>query len=39
MSGDHEITELLEWWGTGDKQALDRLMPRIYDELKRVARA
>jgi RNA polymerase sigma-70 factor (ECF subfamily) len=37
MPEDHEITELLERWGTGDKQALDRLLPRIYDELKRVA--
>jgi RNA polymerase sigma factor (TIGR02999 family) len=32
-----DITELLERWGTGDKQALDQLMPCIYDELKRVA--
>jgi RNA polymerase sigma-70 factor, ECF subfamily len=37
MPGDHEITELLERWGAGDQQALDRLMPCIYDELKRVA--
>ena len=35
--GGHEITELLEQWGAGDKHALDRLMPFIYDELKRVA--
>ena len=35
--GGHEITELLEQWGAGDKDALDRLMPCIYDELKRVA--
>lgn len=35
--GGHEITELLEQWGAGDKHALDRLMPCIYDELKRVA--
>jgi len=37
MPGDHEITELLERWGSGDKQALNKLMPCIYDELKRVA--
>jgi RNA polymerase sigma-70 factor (ECF subfamily) len=37
MPGDHEITELLERWGAGDQRALDRLMPCIYDELKRVA--
>ena len=39
MRQGHEITELLERWGAGDRQALDRLMPRIYDELKRVAGA
>jgi RNA polymerase sigma factor (TIGR02999 family) len=32
-----DITELLERWGAGDKQALNQLMPCIYDELKRVA--
>jgi RNA polymerase sigma-70 factor, ECF subfamily len=37
MAEGHEITELLERWGAGDKQALNQLMPRIYDELKRVA--
>jgi RNA polymerase sigma factor (TIGR02999 family) len=37
MPEGHEITELLERWGAGETQALDQLMPRIYDELKRVA--
>jgi RNA polymerase sigma-70 factor (ECF subfamily) len=37
MPSGHEVTELLERWGAGDKQAFDRLMPYIYDELKRVA--
>jgi RNA polymerase sigma factor (TIGR02999 family) len=37
MPAGHEITELLERWGAGDPQAFDRLMPCIYDELKRVA--
>jgi RNA polymerase sigma factor (TIGR02999 family) len=37
MPAEHDITELLERWGTGDKQALNKLMPCIYDELKRVA--
>jgi RNA polymerase sigma-70 factor (ECF subfamily) len=37
MPGGHEITELLERWGAGDQRALDRLMPSIYDDLKRVA--
>ena len=33
----HEITELLVAWGGGDKSALDRLMPIVYDELRRLA--
>ena len=33
----HEITALLEAWGDGDKSALDRLMPLVYDELRRLA--
>jgi RNA polymerase sigma-70 factor, ECF subfamily len=37
MPGEHDITELLERWGTGDKHAFNKLMPCIYDELKRVA--
>jgi RNA polymerase sigma factor (TIGR02999 family) len=37
MPDGHEITELLERWGAGEKQAFDRLMPCIYDELKQVA--
>lgn len=32
-----EITALLEAWGDGDKTALDRLMPVVYDELRRLA--
>jgi RNA polymerase sigma-70 factor, ECF subfamily len=37
MPEGHEVTELLERWGAGDQRALDRLMPCIYDDLKRVA--
>jgi RNA polymerase sigma-70 factor (ECF subfamily) len=33
----HEITALLEAWGGGDKSALDRLMPLVYEELRRLA--
>ena len=33
----HEITALLEAWGGGDKSALDRLMPLVYDELRHLA--
>jgi RNA polymerase sigma factor (TIGR02999 family) len=39
LSNDHEITLLLERWGAGDGQALDRLMPLVYSELKHVAAA
>jgi RNA polymerase sigma factor (TIGR02999 family) len=33
-----EITQLLLAWSDGDKQALDRLVPLVYDELRRLAR-
>ena len=33
-----EITDLLRAWGAGDADALDRLLPRIYNELRRAAR-
>src|SRR5262245_51819394 len=32
-----EITELLQQWGTGRRDALDRLLPQIYGELRRLA--
>jgi RNA polymerase sigma factor (TIGR02999 family) len=32
------ITELLIGWNQGDKGALDRLMPLVYEELRNVAR-
>src|SRR5882724_2701182 len=32
------ITELLIDWNQGDKGALDRLMPLVFDELRNVAR-
>jgi RNA polymerase sigma factor (TIGR02999 family) len=32
-----EMTALLRAWGSGDKSALDRLLPLIYDELRRLA--
>lgn len=34
---EHDITILLNRWGSGDRQALDELMPLIYSELKRIA--
>ena len=33
----HEVTELLIEWSHGDKAALDRLMPLIHEELRRLA--
>lgn len=31
------VTQLLQQWGSGDKQALDQLMPIVYDQLRRLA--
>ena len=36
MTGD--ITQLLLQWRGGDESALDRLMPLVYEELRRLAR-
>lgn len=33
----HDITTLLLAWGAGDRAALDRLTPLVYDELHRLA--
>jgi RNA polymerase sigma factor, TIGR02999 family len=33
----NDISELLVAWGDGDEAALERLMPLVYDELKRLA--
>src|SRR5271157_4936874 len=32
------VTELLMRWRSGDRQALEALMPLVYDELRRLAR-
>ncbi|HEX8735465.1 MAG TPA: sigma-70 family RNA polymerase sigma factor [Pyrinomonadaceae bacterium] len=37
-AASQEITQLLLAWGSGDKAALDALMPMVYDELRRLAR-
>lgn len=34
----HDVTQLLLAWGDGDKAALDRLMPLVYGEMRRLAR-
>ncbi len=31
------VTDLLRRWGRGDRDALDRLMPIVYEELHRMA--
>jgi RNA polymerase sigma factor (TIGR02999 family) len=33
----HELTRLLQAWGSGDESALERLMPLVYNELHRLA--
>jgi RNA polymerase sigma factor (TIGR02999 family) len=38
MSSDtKEVTQLLQSWRAGDQAAFDRLMPIVYDELRRLA--
>ncbi len=32
-----DVTDLLRRWGRGDREALDRLMPLVYEELHRIA--
>jgi|SRR5215831_6769384 len=39
MPHTHEITELLQAWSNGDAEALNRLIPLVDYELKKVARA
>ena len=36
---DHDVTRLLADWRRGDQAALDRLIPVVYDELRRIAHA
>jgi RNA polymerase sigma factor (TIGR02999 family) len=33
-----EVTQLLIAWSNGDQESLDRLVPMVYDELRRIAR-
>ena len=38
MSADQQfVTRLLQQWSSGNKQALDELMPIVYDQLRRLA--
>ena len=36
-SMEDKVTQLLLAWRNGDTQALDRLTPLVYDELRRLA--
>jgi RNA polymerase sigma-70 factor, ECF subfamily len=38
VEGSGDISALLAAWGDGDEQALSRLMPLVYPELRRIAR-
>src|SRR4249919_3218076 len=38
-SRGHEVTALLRSWRRGDDEALDRLVPLVHAELRRVARS
>jgi hypothetical protein len=31
------VTQLLQQWGSGNKEALDELMPIVYEQLRRLA--
>ncbi len=37
-SSSSQVTELLVRWRGGDREALDSLLPLVYDELRRIAR-
>ena len=41
MGGEpqHEVTRILNDWKGGDREAAERLMPFVYDELRRLARS
>lgn len=36
-SPSKDVTQLLLDWSDGDRQALDQLLPLVYDELHRLA--
>ncbi len=37
ISSPHDVTQLLQDWRNGDKVALEKLTPLVYDELRRLA--
>jgi RNA polymerase sigma-70 factor, ECF subfamily len=36
-SSASEVSQLLKYWGEGDESALNKLIPLVYDELRRIA--
>lgn len=38
MSGGEQVTELLQAFRGGDREAFDRIVPLLYDDLRRLAR-
>lgn len=38
MTSSQEVTQLLLAWSQGDQSAFEKLMPLVYEELRRVAR-
>ena len=38
LSSEHQVTQLLDAWRRGDEQAGERLLPLVYEELRRIAR-
>jgi RNA polymerase sigma factor (TIGR02999 family) len=38
VSPSRQVSELLIRWGQGDRKALERLLPLVYNELRRLAR-
>lgn len=38
MDSRGEVTRLLQTWSRGDREALDRLFPLVYEELRKLAR-
>jgi RNA polymerase sigma factor (TIGR02999 family) len=39
MSQPGDVTQMLLGWGKGDREALDRLLPVVYKELRRLAQS
>jgi RNA polymerase sigma factor (TIGR02999 family) len=38
MGAPHDVTSLLLAWGRGEQEALERLLPLVHHELRRIAR-